>query len=233
MGGEGGTGGSICVPDGGAQSAGAAMNRPCACGEMEVCVDGECLASSLVFLSSTRSDAALGGPRGADKTCAELAEAAGLGGYWMSWTSDPCTSPFKRFEKSTLPYRMIDGGEISPSWARMTMDPPPSGMGYLSTSINIDEYGDIPATTQQCNSSVNPEQGCFIWTNTNVEGRVDALIHNNGCLGLTTNNSVFAPSTAGKLTSISKGWTDGAFWNCGIDNLRLYCFEQSTAEPMP
>jgi hypothetical protein len=119
MGGEGGSGGGdACVPDGGAPWAGSAANRPCgdiSCGEMEVCVGGVCEASALLFVSSTRSDAALGGPRGADQTCAELARAAGLGGHWFSWTSDPCTSPFKRFEKSTLPYRMVDGSEIAPS----------------------------------------------------------------------------------------------------------------------
>ena len=80
------------------------------------CVDGVSKASALVFLSSTKSDAALGGPRGADQTCVDLARAAGLGGYWFSWTSDACTSPSQRFEQSTLPYRMVDGTEISPSW---------------------------------------------------------------------------------------------------------------------
>ena len=106
-------------------------------------------------------------------------------------------------------------------------------MGYLGTSIDIDENGNIPGTSQECASSSNPVQGCFVWTNTSVEGRVDALGNNNGCLGLTTNNSGFAPATAGKITSVAKGWTDGAFWNRGIDNLRLYCFEQSVADPIP
>jgi hypothetical protein len=235
-GGTGGTGGAICIPDGGAQWAGPATNRTCGevlCGEMEVCVDGFCEASALVFVSSTKSDAALGGPRGADLTCADLAAEAGLGGYWFSWTSDPCTSPFKRFEKSTVPYRMLDGTQVSTSWDRMTMDPPPPGQAYVDSPINIDETGNIPATPEECGSSVNPPQGCFVWTNTNVQGRVAALANNNGCLGLTTNNSMFAPSTAGKITSVSRGWSDGAFWYCGIDNLRLYCFEQSVANPDP
>ena len=127
MGGMGGSGGGICIPDGGAQWAGEAMNRSCgeaSCGEMEACVEGACEPAALVFVSSTVSDAALGGPRGADGTCADLAQAAGLGGYWFSWTSDPCTSPSRRFEESTLPYRMADGTEISASWDRMTMVPP-------------------------------------------------------------------------------------------------------------
>jgi hypothetical protein len=113
------------------------------------------------------------------------------------------------------------------------MDPPPPGQGYLDDVINIDENGEIPATVLECSGSVNPPQGCFVWTNTNVEGAVAAVQNNNGCLGLTTNNSVFAPSTAGKITSISRGWTDGAFWTCGTDNLRIYCFEQSVADPVP
>lgn len=237
MGGEGGSaGGGACIPDGGAPWAGSATNRLCgggSCGEMEVCVEGVCEPSALVFLSSTKSDAALGGPRGADETCAALAEEAGLGGYWFSWTSDPCTSPFKRFEKSTLPYRMVDGSEISPSWDRMTMNPPPAGMGYLRAPIDLDESGDLAATPAECASSGNPPQGCFVWTNTNVEGRVAALENHNGCLGLTTNNSVFSGSTSGKITSVSRGWTDVRNWTCGSDNLRLYCFEQSAADPIP
>ncbi len=192
------------------------------------CVDGVSKASALVFLSSTKSDAALGGPRGADQTCVDLARAAGLGGYWFSWTSDACTSPSQRFEQSTLPYRMVDGTEISPSWDRMTMDPPPTGMGYLGAPIDMDEYGNIPATPDQCGSSSNPPQGCFVWTNTTVAGERHI---NNGCLGLTTNDSIFAKSTAGKITSVSRGWTDGANWTCGTDSLRLYCFEQSAANP--
>jgi hypothetical protein len=235
-GGTGGSGGGVCIPDGGAPSAGAATNRACggaSCDEMEVCVGGVCEASALVFVSSTKSDAALGGPRGADRTCADLAEAAGLGGYWFSWTSDPCTSPFQRFEKSTLPYRMVDGTDISPSWHRMTLEPPPIGKGYLDSPIDLDEYGVLAATPLQCNSSANAPEGCFVWTNTNVAGDVAALANNNGCLGLTTNDSIFSGSTSGKITSVSPGWTDGTNWPCGTDNLRLYCFEQSTADPIP
>jgi hypothetical protein len=233
-GGTGGTGGSgQCIPDGGAPWAGPVTNRPCgeqSCDAMEVCVGGVCQASALVFVSSTVSDAALGGPRGADMTCAELAAAAGLGGYWFSWTSDLCTSPKKRFEKSIVPYRLLDGTQVSASWNRMVMNPPPPGEGYLDEVINIDENGEIPGTALECSGSTNPPQGCFVWTNTDAEGEVHI---NNGCLGLTTSNSVFAPSTAGKITSISRGWTDGVFWTCGTNNLRIYCFEQSMADPIP
>jgi hypothetical protein len=228
MGGMGGSGGGICIPDGGAQWAGEAMDRVCgevSCGEMEACVAGVCEPAALVFVSSTVSDAALGGPRGADRTCADLAEAAGLGGYWFSWTSDACTSPSQRFEQSTLPYRMVDGTPISPSWERMTMVPPPDGEGYLDSPIDLDEYGVLVATLAQCNSISNL---CEVWTNTTVAGEVHP---NNGCLGLTTNNSIHATSSAGKITSVSQGWTQVINRTCGTDNLRLYCFEQSAANP--
>jgi hypothetical protein len=236
MGGQGGSGGGICIPDGGALGAGSATNRLCgevSCGEMEVCVDGSCQAAALVFVSSTISDAALEGPRGADETCAELAQAAGLGGYWFSWTSDPCTSPYKRFEKSTLPYRMLEGTQISSSWERLTMDPPPEGEPYLDNDFNMNEKGNIVETELHCGSSVNPS-GCNVWTNTNVEGRVSAVGHNNGCLGLTTNDSMFAPSTSGDIYTRFRSWTDGGGnFTCAIDNLRIFCLEQSDADPIP
>jgi hypothetical protein len=234
MGGEGGTGGGVCIPDGSAQWAGPA-DRPCgttSCGAMEVCSEANvCEPAALVFVSSSQSDAALGGPRGADRTCADLASAAGLGGYWFSWTSDLCTSPFKRFEKSTLPYWLMDGTDISSSWLRMTMNPPPAGVGYLNNGIDLDEYGDLIDPTDLCFSAlVDPAPGCFVWTNTTVEGHVHI---NNGCLGLTTNNSIFAVSTLGRISSVSGGWTNGKFFTCGIDTPRIYCFEQSTADPIP
>jgi hypothetical protein len=109
----------------------------------------------------------------------------------------------------------------------MTMPPPQTP--YLDSPIDLDEYGDVPATPTQCSSSSpNPPQGCFVWTNTTVAAEVH---QNNGCLGLTNNNSIFAKSTVGQITSVSRGWTDGSNWTCETDNLRLYCFEQSTANP--
>ena len=245
MGGEGGMGGgggAVCVPDGGAQWAGEAINRPCgevSCGAMEVCVDGACTASGLTFVSSSWSDAALGGPRGADKTCAELAEAAGLGGYWFSWTSDQCTSPFKRFERSEIPYRLLDGMQIASSWQRLTNRPPDEA--YLENQINSDEYGDPPVvvsgdtpTNSVCvQSPATVPTGCFVWTNTLIDGKVQAVLDNNGCVGLTSNDSIDAPSTVGQTTTIFRAWTDGNFQTCGRDGGRLYCFEQSEANPDP
>ena len=103
--------------------------------------------------------------------------------------------------------------------------------GVLETGIDIDEFGDLIDPADLCRGQgVDPAPGCFVWTNTTVEGHVHI---NNGCLGLTTNNSIFADSTLGKITSVSGGWTNGKFFTCAIDTPRIYCFEQSTAEPIP
>ena len=231
--GMGGTGGApACIPDGGAQWAGPVFNRPCgagSCTEMQVCVDGMCEASSLVFVSSTQSDGALGGPRGADITCAELAATAGLGGYWFSWTSDLCTSPRKRFEKTTLPYRQLDGVTVASGWDRLTNRPPDEA--HLESALYIDENGNTLQSDAFCDVGANPP-GCHVWTNTTLEGNVQV---NNGCLGLTSNQGSGASleSNAGALWTVFSGWTADRNFTCAVDNLRIYCFEQSVAEPIP
>lgn len=238
----GGTGGGECIPDGGAQYAGVAMNRICGevtCAEMEVCVNEVCTPSAMVFVSSSWSTADLNGPRGGDRTCADLAEEAGLGGYWMSWTSDPCTSPSKRFERSTLPYRLIDGVEIASSWLRLTNRPPDES--HIENPIDLDEYGDFPVSVDEDTGLPTGERcidtplvdpyGCFIWTNTKIDGTVQALMNNNGCRGFTSDDSMDAPSAAGLPHSVFRAWTDGQDRTCGQDGGRLYCFEQSVADP--
>lgn len=228
-------GGGGCTPDGSAQSAGPVTNRPCgpsSCSEMEACVGGTCQPSALAFVSSTQSDAALGGPRGADTTCANLAAAAGLGGYWFSWTSDSCTSPDQRFEKSTVPYRLLDGTLVSSSWTRLTMNPPPSGEPQLDNSIDIDENGGVVATKIQCGESINVEAGCNVWTHTDVEGRVVAS-GTDGCLGFTSSDSALGGLDVGDINSVATGWTGDKTFTCGLDHARIYCFEQSTADPIP
>ncbi|MGB8225141.1 MAG: hypothetical protein WCF10_21320, partial [Polyangiales bacterium] len=217
----GGTGGG-CVPDKGAQYAGPA-NRECAgtegCGELEVCVDGACEDAALVFVSSRLSNAALMGPRGADKICADLARAAGLGGYWMSWTSDECTSPVKRFEKSTIEYRLLNGDQIAAGWADLTD-------GELDRDIRIDENGVNLTTTCKVPGE---NEFCFVWTNTTIEGYTH---FNDGCLGLTSDNSDappgfdWAPAQSGYWISSQNGWTARQTKDCAFNDQAIYCFEQ-------
>ena len=210
----GGTGG--CIPDKGAQYAGPA-NRECAgtegCGELEVCVDGACEEAALVFVSSELFTAALEGPRGADQICAELAREAGLGGYWMSWTSDECTSPQKRFHRSEIEYRLINGDQVAADWNDLIDS-------ELDREIRIDENG-VNLTT----NCVIPGENdfCFVWTNTTVQG----FVHfNNGCRGLTSEISTDVPALSGQWTRFGLGWTAWQTKDCGQDLQAIYCFEQ-------
>jgi hypothetical protein len=222
MGGQGGMGGSggvgVCIPGNGAQDAGPA-NRACPgstrdCVELEVCVDGTCEEAAMVFVSGELFSADLGGPRGADKICAELAgpDGAGLGGYWMSWTSNLCTWPEARFHKSTIEYRLVNGDQIAANWSDLTD-------GELDRDIRIDENG-VNLTTN-CTSSGD---FCWVWTNTRVAGHTDL---NNGCLGLTWDaNSVMAPALSGQWNRPQFGWTQKLHKDCANDLGAIYCFEQ-------
>lgn len=222
-GGQAGSGGSICIPGGGAQWAGSATNRPCgniSCGEMEVCVDQGCVASALVFVSSTTSDAALGGPRGADMTCAELAEAEGLGGYWMSWTSNRCTSPAQRFERSAIEYRLLSGKVIADDWPDLVDD-------LITNPIDMDEMGELVVGTDPF------RRDTLVWTNTYPDGTVHL---NNGCWGLTSNAASGVRGVHAAAGSSASTFTSWSVWStpgCATDNLRLYCFEQPVADPAP
>jgi hypothetical protein len=216
MGGMGGQAG--CVPDKGAQYAGPA-ERDClgtddVCGELEVCVDGACEPAAMVFVSSELfSPSELEGPRGADVICADLAAAAGLGGYWQSWTSNLCTSPQKRFHRSELPYRLINGDLIASDWDDL-ID------AELERDIRVDENG-INLTTR-CEIP-GENDFCFVWTNTMYNG----FVHfNNGCEGLTTDDSTDPPAQSGQWIRTQFGWTQRQTKDCGQDLQAIYCFEQ-------
>jgi hypothetical protein len=223
VGGTGGTGG--CVPDKGARDAGMA-SRDCAgtdpCGELEVCVEGTCEEAAMVFVSSRLSNAALMGPRGADKICADLARDAGLGGYWMSWTSDECTSPAKRFHRSTIEYRLINGEQVAANWTDLTD-------GEIDRPIGIDENGI--KLTETCKVP-GENEFCFVWTNTTIQG----FTHfNDGCLGLTSDNGAinpppdgfdWAPAQSGYWISSQNGWTARQTKDCAFNDQAIYCFEQ-------
>jgi hypothetical protein len=167
----------------------------------------------MVFVSSQLYTADLNGPRGADKLCADLARDAGLGGYWMSWTSDECTSPQKRFHRSDIAYRLINGDQLAADWNDL-ID------GELDRDIRVDENGVNLTTT--CNLP-GENDFCFVWTNTTYQGYTH---FNDGCLGLTTDQSGFAPVQSGQWIRSQPGWTQWQTKDCGQDLQAIYCFEQ-------
>ena len=168
----------------------------------------------MVFVSSELYTADLNGPRGADEICAELADVAGLGGYWMSWTSDRCTSPSKRFHESTIEYRLINGDRVAASWDEL-ID------AELDRSIQFDEYGI--RLTDRC-TIPGENDFCFVWTNTDYDGTVHM---NNGCRGLTwDSDSIEPPAQSGQWIRTQFGWTQNQTKDCAQDTQAIYCFEQ-------
>lgn len=157
-----------------------------------------------------------GGPRGADQICAELAEDAGLGGYWLSWTSNRCTSPNKRFHKSTIEYRLINGDQVAADWPDLTD-------GELDRDIRVDENG-INLTTNCTIPEEEENDFCWVWTNTTIEGDVHS---NNGCVGLTWDaDSLKPPVQSGQWQRSQLGWTQRQTKNCAQDHQAIYCVEQ-------
>ncbi|WP_394830199.1 DUF1554 domain-containing protein [Pendulispora rubella] len=172
-----------------------------ACPPQTVCVANACDATRRVFLSSTQSNAALGGPNGADTTCQNLADAMKLGGIWRAWLSDQANSPAVRFTRATVPYRLLDGTLIANNWNDLTD-------GALDHGIDRDEKGIF----------VNEAE---VWTGTTVSGAASG----DHCSGFTTASRVGDPATVG-LTSLLANWTSRYTQYCDRTNVRIYCFEQ-------
>lgn len=102
----------------------------------------------------------------------------------------------------------------------------------LESVLNLDENGIILGSSEFCNSPASNPPGCHAWTNTTIHGNVHL---NNGCLGLTSNagSGTSLASNVGQLWNIFTGWTADKNFTCAIDNLRIYCFEQSEADAIP
>jgi hypothetical protein len=155
-----------------------------------------------VFVSSTSSNANLGGVSGADARCQNLANAANLGGTWRAWVSSSTSSPSARFSKATVPYRLLDGTVIANDWNDLLS-------GSLRHAIDRDEKNTV--TT-----------GIEVWTATTSTGTYEG----GGCNGFTSGSSN-APIVAQGVTDRASGqWTYVYLQYCDRTNPRIYCFEQ-------
>lgn len=169
-----------------------------------------------VFVTSATYDGNLGGLQGADQKCKNLAAAAGLGGNWRAWLSDTSTSVASRFNKSSNPYKLLDGTTIASNWNDLTD-------GNLNAPIMLMESGvTVPANTRvytntlgngNINSS-NPSSSCNNWTST---GSWPGTLANVGIAQYTTDSY----------------WTLGFGYFCDFPAAKLYCFEQPITIPGP
>jgi hypothetical protein len=155
-----------------------------------------------VFVSSTSSNANLGGATGADARCQNLAQAAGLGGMFRAWLSVSGSSPSTRFTKAVVPYRLLDGTVVADDWNDLTD-------GTLKHAIDRDEKNALVVAAE-------------VWTGTRTNGTLEA----EGCLDFSTGD-VFAPVASQGITDrAGTQWTAAYLQFCNRTSPRIYCFEQ-------
>jgi len=135
-----------------------------------------------------------------DAVCQAFADAALLGGVWMSWTADDATTPELRFVQSGVPYFLVDQTMVAADWADLTD-------GTLMAGIALDELGASKFGAEVWTGidfMGTPGDTCFDWTSAS-----DADV---GTVGFAGGVNVDAGSVYLQF--------------CNRDNVRLYCFEQ-------
>ncbi|GEM_PF-2127267 len=163
-----------------------------------------------VFITSQNWHGDLGGVTGADAKCQAAAGSENLGGTWKAWISDSQTAATYRLGHSAVPYKLLSGTTVADNWADLTDG------NRLISGINIDESGKKGG-------------GSNIWTGTTLDG----LYTGSSCNDWAT-PGVSIQGTVGNLGADSDGggWT--AFTRSSCNNAsKLYCFEQSAADPTP
>ncbi len=156
--------------------------------------------SKVIFVTSIRYTAALGGVEGADATCMAHAVAAALPGDFRAWISTPDAPASARLAHSDIPYRRLDGEVIADNWDDLVD-------GDLRTALNIDEAGDTVFGD--------------VWTGTLQDGSAYA---SSDCDGF-TNGSTTSAALCGSASSTSSTWTENIVPTCSTP-LRLYCVQQ-------
>ncbi|MCH8824424.1 MAG: FG-GAP repeat protein, partial [Planctomycetes bacterium] len=163
-----------------------------------------------VFVTSTTTDADLGGIAGADATCNGLASTAGLGGSWVAWLSTTTLDAVDRLTPGSGPFvRAVDGTKIANDIADLTDS-------SLDVAIEDDENGtDV---------GFRP-----VWTATAADGLYTGT---GDCNGWTSNSSTFRAMT-GNASRSTSSWTTIRTDDCDLSSARLYCFEITEATATP
>jgi hypothetical protein len=154
---------------------------------------------TLVFATSIRYSAGLGGLSGADSLCMDHAAAGGHAGQFRAWLSTMNLPVTTRLVPSNGPYIRTDGVEIAANWDDL-LD------ATLTAPLNLDETGLMV--------------GGDVWTGTLATGQAYLAAD---CDGFT--NGASGAAQCGASTATSGAWTENIVPACS-NLLRLYCFEQ-------
>lgn len=170
-----------------------------------------CKRSSMrVFVTSAAVLPVLGGLMGADATCQQAADQAGVQGRFRAWLSTKDVSAHNRLVHSARPYMRLDGEIVATHWADL-ID------GSLFAAISVDETGKSVPAQMGCGV-------CPVWTATYTNGAayMDSCT-NWGMLSALTSAGV------GECSFQNQQWTDGCGTLACNKTARLYCLEQGLA----
>ncbi|MCA9715077.1 MAG: DUF4215 domain-containing protein [Myxococcales bacterium] len=162
------------------------------------------------FVSSQLFSGDMGGLMGADASCQQLADQAGLPGTYLAWLSTFTTSPAARFTHWVGRYVRVDGVVIADDWDDLVD-------GSLDAPLNLDEQGNPPPNGAPC--GMNPRA---VWTNTSADGT--KAPGGNTCQGWTSDGA--GPGHHGLWDKLDDTWTDACSGgSCAVLN-PIYCVEQ-------
>ncbi len=148
-------------------------------------------------------DGNLGKVTGADTFCTK-AKTFGIRGNYLAWIADtdPSTDPESRFERSPVPYVMVDGSRISDNWDDLvdgTIDNP-INLNSLGTNI-----GSLP-----------------VYTNVDDDGTQGGAPSNISCGGWQNTTQA---ALVGDTAQTDASWTLDRTDVCNVPGV-IYCFEQ-------
>ena len=169
------------------------------------------VVDKVVFVTSNKYTANLGGLVGADATCNALAAGAGLPGEYKAWlATDDDSDPESTFVRSSRPYVRPDGVVVAANWDDLVD-------GTLSAPINVDE------------TEVAHVNGDGVWTNVLPTGAAKGNTDEDHCVSW-SDASFAHTANLGLWTATDSFWTDWSDPNvhlfCGEQSARFYCFEQ-------
>ena len=154
----------------------------------------------VVFVTTARQTADLGGFEGADGICAAEATAAGLEGEFKAWLSTLDVAAADRLVQSTVPYVLVDGTRIADDWDDLVDN-------ALLAPIDVDATGE--------------RRTGDVWTGTLPDGQP---YPDGDCAGFTSATGS-TRSLCGSTASAGSAWSAAQTPTCNT-SLRLYCFEQ-------
>jgi hypothetical protein len=162
----------------------------------------------LIFMSSQRYSANLGGLDGADKKCQALAEAASRSGTFRAWLSTISMPASARLTHSSEPYVLVTGEVVANDWADLTR-------GTLRHAV--DQTENLRLTPPDAVASCAP---LAFWTSTDERGSQ----YGGDCMGWTMTSAEVA-ATLGVNSADFGEWSNFYDGSCDC-SAPILCLEQ-------